>query len=126
MEHWASKQYHGVVNFLCIGCAGPQLAVEMGNHAHLNHAVNSFISGEANMPQWGQLGCNGFIVLDAQHDVVSPCSKAFMQVRNGSFRDVESMLNMLLADQHLPKTALTSHEAATADPCTADPSADGS
>jgi len=63
------------------------------------------------MPTWGQLGCNGFIVLDGRHDVVSPCTKAFMQVRNVAFRDVESKLNMLLAAR--PGMALPSVEEAT-------------
>ena len=48
-------------------------------------------------PRWGQLGCNGLIVLDASGTVVCAKSAAFMQVRGAAFEEVEALLLTLLA-----------------------------
>lgn len=99
MERWARGRYEGRVHFLCVGCAGSQLAREMGSHAQLKSAVNGYIAQQENMPRWGQLGCNGFIVLDSKQQVVVPQTAAFLEVRSRAFRDVEQHLDKLLGDE---------------------------
>lgn len=54
------------------------------------------IAQQDNMPRWGQLGCNGFIVLDSKQQVVSPQTAAFLEVRSRAFRDVEQHLDKVL------------------------------
>ena len=67
MDRWAVK-YGDDATFVCVGCAGPELAETFGSRLRLKHCVNSYVSRN-NMPRWGQLGCNGFIVLDGSHSV---------------------------------------------------------
>ena len=47
--------------------------------------------------QWGQLGCSGFIILDKNLNVICEKSKAFMEVRDRAFDDVEDILKGILA-----------------------------
>jgi hypothetical protein len=54
------------------------------------------------MPRWGQLGCNGFIVLDGQKRVVSRQTAAFLQMRGLAFQHVEAILDALLAGSAPP------------------------
>jgi len=99
MERWARGRFAGRAHFLCVSCAGPELAKEMGQHAKLKMAVNGYIADQANMPRWGQLGCNGFILLDARQRTVSPQTAAFLQVRERAFRDLEQKLDSLLSEE---------------------------
>lgn len=102
MEKWA-RRYIDQVNFVCIGCAGPQLAVSMGTESKLATCVNGFIASDANMPKWGQLGCNGFIVLGGgEQKILSPATSAFMQVRDLAFKHVEALLDAVLAQGAMP------------------------
>mmetsp|Transcript_4832 Transcript_4832/g.12444 ORF Transcript_4832/g.12444 Transcript_4832/m.12444 type:complete len:394 (-) Transcript_4832:293-1474(-) len=48
------------------------------------------------MPTWGQLGCNGLIVLDGGGRVVCRSSPAFLDVREQAFEYVETLLNSLI------------------------------
>lgn len=96
MERWAAGKYAGRAHFLCIGCAGAQLAQQMGTRMGLNHAVNAYIADEASMPRWGQLGCNGLIVLDAELQIVNPCTAAYMQLQAAAFGDLERTLDLEL------------------------------
>tara|TARA_B100000767_G_C19413618_1_gene388995 strand:+ start:224 stop:358 length:135 start_codon:yes stop_codon:yes gene_type:complete len=36
---------------------------------------------DGDMPKWGQLGCQGFIVGDSRHSIVCKSTSAFMQAR---------------------------------------------
>eukprot|EP01052_Picozoa_sp_SAG31_P055442 SAG31_NODE_15309_length_761_cov_0.918429_1_plen_87_part_10 len=40
---WAA-QFGAQANFLCVGCAGPQLAAEMGKQMKLRSCVNGFVA----------------------------------------------------------------------------------
>jgi len=71
----------------------------MGQYAKLKKAKLGYIASESEMPRWGQLGCNGFILLDAQHQIACPQSAAYLQVREGAFRDLEARLQAVLAGQ---------------------------
>jgi hypothetical protein len=54
------------------------------------------------MPRWGQLGCNGFIILGPNQEVVTRATSAFMQVRQLAFRHVETILTSLFNNQSIP------------------------
>jgi len=69
----------------------------------LTHCVNGFIDRDEDMPNYGQLGCQGFIVLDAEHRVVSAATSPFMQVRDLAFAHVEALLDAVCAKKPLPK-----------------------
>ena len=56
-----------------------------------------YAKSQADMPKWGQLGCSGFIILDAQRRVVCPATAAFLKMRGLAFAHVEALLDALLA-----------------------------
>ena len=96
MDQW-QRNYKDQVTFLCVSCAGPGLALEMSKEMQLRACTNGFIERRDLMPKWGQLGCSGFIVLDKDLNVVCEKSKAFLEVRDRAFEDVEKILKGLLA-----------------------------
>lgn len=59
----------------------------------LTHCVNGFVDNEEDLPTYGQLGCKGFLVLDAQHRVV----------RDLAFEHVEALLDAVCSNKPLPK-----------------------
>jgi hypothetical protein len=65
----------------------------MGDQMRLQTCTNGFVVGE--MPVYGQLGCTGFIVLDATHQIVSKCTSSFMRVRELAFRHVDSLVDLM-------------------------------
>jgi len=103
MNTWAG-QYD--CNFLCVCVLGDPsaypLAKEMSQEAQLTRAVNGFINNDADMPSWGQLGCKGFIILDAEHRMVADKTPAFMQVKDIAFDHVEAILDALCAKKPVP------------------------
>lgn len=101
MDKWAAR-FGSAAAFVCVCCAGPQLATTFGNELKLKHCHNTWVD-EDDMPMWGQLGCNGFIVLDGSHSVVCKASKAFLEVRESAFRHVETLLSSLVVDKPVPK-----------------------
>ena len=74
------------------------------NRLNLTDCTVGFVSRQSDGPFWGQLGCNGFIILDGSDEqrVVSKATSPFNMVRTLGFKHVESLLNALLADQPLP------------------------
>mmetsp|Transcript_37531 Transcript_37531/g.104349 ORF Transcript_37531/g.104349 Transcript_37531/m.104349 type:complete len:357 (-) Transcript_37531:301-1371(-) len=105
MNNWAvSGKYD--CHFLCICVLGDRraypLAREMSKEMQLTHCVNAFVDNEADMPTYGQLGCKGFIVLDAKHKVVSGMTSAFMEVRGLAFQHVEALLDAISAGKKPP------------------------
>ena len=62
----------------------------------LQHCTVGYIARQSEMPRWGQLGCNGLIVIDAAQQIVCPATTAFMQLRGLAFRHVEALLDALL------------------------------
>lgn len=95
MDAWAVK-YGSSVAFICVSCAGPQLASTFGNELKLAHCHNTW-ADEDEMPTWGQLGCNGLIVIDGDNNVVCKASPAFLEVKGAAFRHVETLLAALLS-----------------------------
>ena len=58
-----ADKYKDRVRFVC-GCAGLGLAKEFGRQLRLRHCSLTYIKDmQRNGPKWGQLGCNGFIIL---------------------------------------------------------------
>lgn len=102
MDKWAAKYAvpgsGPLARFICIGCAGPQLAKTFGDELRLRNCINTVAERS---PTWGQLGCNGFIVLDGLGNVVCPATSAFLKVRGAAFEHVELLLDALLTSHSL-------------------------
>ena len=103
MDAWASE-YEGRATFVCVSCAGANLSEAFGNELQLAHCVNSVAEQQ---PEWGQLGCNGFILLDKDMKVVCRKTAAFLQVRERAFEQVESLLSSLLGKGSVAKVGET-------------------
>lgn len=105
MNSWAAEGKYDC-HFLCVCVLGDRsawpLAREMSNEMQLTHCVNGFVDNEADLPSYGQLGCKGFIVLDAEHQVISKGTSAFMQVRDLAFEHVEALLDAICGQKPLP------------------------
>lgn len=99
MDRW-QLHYGDAVSFICIGCAGPGLAVQFSKRLRLRHCTVSYALDN---PRWGQLGCNGFIILDAEQNVVSTATSAFLEVRDLAFRHVEAVLEAVVAGRPPPR-----------------------
>jgi len=100
MDAWAAS-YGSAVGFVCVSCAGPQLAGQFGNELRLKNCHNTWVD-EDDMPTWGQLGCNGLIVIDGADAVVCQASPAFLEVKGAAFRHVETLLEALLRSKPAP------------------------
>lgn len=97
MEMWA-QEMKGQVHFLTVSVAGEQLARTFNKQYTLKNVVNGFVARQEDMPTSGQLGCQGFIVLDKAGQVYIPKSLAFLDKGEAAFRDVEFQLKCLLAE----------------------------
>jgi hypothetical protein len=99
MDVWAGSSLGQQAQFVCVCVAdggGVDLALEFGRSLKLRHCVNGVILDRSQMPSWGQLGCNGLIVLDENLVVVTPASKPFLEVGQAAFKDVEDILKGIL------------------------------
>lgn len=78
-------------------------------------------------PRWGQLGCNGFIVLDADGGVACRATAAYLDVGERAFAHVESLLDGMLggvaSDKAVSKKARQEPPPAAA-PCANEPVAE--
>lgn len=105
MNVWAASGKYDC-NFLCVcvlgDSSGAKLATEMGRESNLTHCINGFVDSQKDMPSYGQLGCDGFIVLSKNHQVVSPATAAFGDVRGLAFKHVETLLDALCAETPIP------------------------
>ena len=99
MDRWSIK-YSGKAVFVCVGCAGGQLATQFAKELRLKNCHITYVD-QANGPRWGQLGCSGFIVLNGAGKVLSKCTSAFMEVRELAFAHVEALVDALV-DGHAP------------------------
>jgi len=102
MDEWAAS-FGAAAAFVCVSCGGPQLASQFGTQLKLKHCHNTWVD-EDDMPAWGQLGCNGFIVIDGSHSVVCKASRAYLEVKSAAFRHVETLLSALIVEKPLPPT----------------------
>merc|ERR1719295_1409323 len=98
MEIWATGEAYGSkVLFLMICVNGdrtsPGVAVEFSQRFRLKKTVVGYIDNKKELPRFGQLGGQGFIVLDGLGNVVSLRSKSFNRVRQTAFQQVEGWLS---------------------------------
>lgn len=93
---------------------GPALATTFGNELELANCVNTYVPQGAG-PFWGQLGCSGFIIMDAHLNVVCPKSLAFMEVRGQAFHHVEALLDVLIESDGLSPPKRAKHSSADTD-----------
>lgn len=92
MEVWA-QHYGSAAQFLCVCVESKQVALAFSRMFRLNHAVNAYIPGRDYMPVgYGQLGCSGFIVSDANGRFVSRRTAAFLDYGEQAFRQLEQIL----------------------------------
>jgi len=84
------------MNFLAIGCAGKGMAESMRDHMNLSETTVAYITRDSDMPTWGQLGCNGFILLDAENQVVSKATPAYNAMREMAFQQTEMLMDAVL------------------------------
>lgn len=89
--------YGDTVRFVCVCCAGPELAAKYASTLSLRTCINTWVDGP-NMPKWGQLGCNGLIVFDGSGRVVCRSSPAYLDVQERAFEYVETLLAGLLGE----------------------------
>lgn len=106
MNSWVAEGKYDC-NFLCVCVLGSAqqgfgLAKEFANELKLTHVVNAFVENQGDMPNYGQLGCQGFIILDRDHKVVSAATSPFMQVRELAFLHVEALIDALCANKPVP------------------------
>lgn len=105
MNNWAKDGRYNC-NFLCICVLGDSealsLAKEFSHEMRLSHCINGYCDKEEDLPTYGQLGCKGFIILDADHQVVASTTPAFMQVRGLAFAHVEALLDAVCDKRPLP------------------------
>jgi len=75
----------------------------MADRLRLTDCTVGFCS-DSQMPRWGQLGCNGFIVLDgsSQQRVVSRATAPFNTVQSLAFRHVEALIDAMIAGRTIP------------------------
>ena len=103
MDVWA-QQYFGRATFICVGCDGPELARAFAMRLQLSKCMMTYVD-RANSPKWGQLGCNGFILIDASGKVACRATSAYLDVQELAFAHVESLLEPLLSAADQPPSA---------------------
>lgn len=99
MEHWASSVWNSNdVQFLCVCVESLGVAQFFDRMFRFEHAVNAYIPSQTYMPRgFGQLGCSGFIVVDAEGNFISRKTKAFLQYGEDAFRHVDDVLKRHLS-----------------------------
>lgn len=116
MDSWAKSDKYDC-NFICMCVLGDRsavnLSIEFAKELRLQHCINSFIDSRQDMPQYGQLGCNGFIVLDADHNVLSKATSPFNENPKRAFKHVETLLEPFKRSGIPIETGTVVKEAAT-------------
>jgi len=98
MERWASSAaFRKKVRFLMICVAGQGLAATYSKEYRLKNVLNGYIERENDMPRFGQLGCQGFVVFDQAGNMTLPATSPFLDIEERAFGDVEFQLNTLLS-----------------------------
>jgi len=94
MELWASGALgRQKVQFNCVCLDSRDVSIMFGRMFRFTHAKNHWISRRDQMPSYGQLGCSGFIVIDANGRCISRKTKAFLRAGpDAAFADVERLV----------------------------------
>ena len=85
-----------------VGCDGPETASRFVAELGLEHCMLDFIKSPSDRPRSGQLGCSGFIIVDAQKRIVTKATAAYLQVKELASGHVEVLLDALLAGAAAP------------------------
>jgi hemerythrin len=82
------------VQYLCVCVESLHVARQFQVMFHFTHVVNAYIPSRQYMPRgYGQLGCSGFIVVDARGHFISRQTKSYLQYGNDAFYHVEQLLD---------------------------------
>mmetsp|Transcript_36891 Transcript_36891/g.103617 ORF Transcript_36891/g.103617 Transcript_36891/m.103617 type:complete len:454 (-) Transcript_36891:103-1464(-) len=102
MAAWAADSRFAGAAFLCI-CVDPDALATAKEFRQLYFAkaaeslVNGYIDSRADFPNFNaQLGCQGFVIFNGQHQIVEGASPAWLQHRGAAFQHVEGWLSRLL------------------------------
>jgi hypothetical protein len=99
MERWARGPFGAHVRFVCACVDAQSVAVAFGKMFQLAAVVNAHIPSREHFPDFGQLGCSGFIVVDQGGRCVSRKTASFLQQGpDAAFADVERLLRSLVGE----------------------------
>jgi hypothetical protein len=97
MEIWAEQAggaAGGDVQFLCVCVESLGVAQHFARMFTFRHALNAYIPARQYFPHgYGQLGCSGFIVVDAKGNFISRKTRAYLQYGDQAFCHVEQLLD---------------------------------
>ena len=97
MERWARGPLGAHATFVCACVDTQEVAVSFGKMFELRAVRNGHIPRRDLFPDFGQLGCSGFIVVDKSGRCVSRKTVAFLQQGpDAAFADVERLLKPLV------------------------------
>ena len=100
MQRWRGAYDDGVARFVCICVDGrPEETAREFQQLYFDDTMtNAFIDDPADFPTFqAQLGCQGFVVLDARGRFATQRTIAFLDYRGAAFEAVERMLEPLIA-----------------------------
>lgn len=103
MESWARTISN--VQFLCICVEDHGVAKLFDRMFDFQKVFNCYIPSRQYFPQgFGQLGCGGFVISDADGNFVSRKTSAYTQYGERAFREVEAILASLVPTTSTPVT----------------------
>lgn len=92
MELWASGGLGNFVDFLCICVDEKHVAESFGQMFKFTSVINGWIPTRNDMPNFGQLGCSGFIIVSGDGYFISKKTSAFLEKGDIAFKQVEKFL----------------------------------
>jgi hypothetical protein len=96
MERWARGPYGASTSFVMACVDARDVAVAFGKMFQLQAVVNGWIPGGKHMPDFGQLGCSGFIIVGKDGRCIERKTAGFLQHGpDAAFADVERILTSL-------------------------------
>jgi len=112
MAQWATTiVFVWNLQFLCVFAESAWVALSFHDLFDFgDRVVNGYVSLREFMPRgFGQLGCSGFVISNADGNFVSRKTSAYLQVSEGAFQQVESILSELVpsAVKKLPASPIS-------------------
>lgn len=102
MDKWAANPAFKDVAFFCI-CVESSLSRRKNvtknfvNELKIQNTYIGYFENEHEMPTWGQLGCQGFIVATSNGSVLVPRSPMWTELRENALRWMENMFRSITA-----------------------------
>lgn len=108
MEQWAANSLFAAgADFYCVCVDSLDVALNFHKLFRFTKAVNVWIPSRAEMPDYGQLGCSGFIVVGADGKCVSRATAAMLRVGpDAAFADAEQVIRLALKKSTVPAAAM--------------------